>query len=275
MINLNSGQTIKFDKTKVLALAGVLSEKMKEVPTYLVDKDTIDRIYPPEKRKHLDEKRVKDILKNNQQKSVDELDKMLEECQRETKKIVVGVYVKNVPDWLKSSFDGIVEPAVFICPERCVEWGNKLGVTPSFVFTKVLFHEYGHAFLDTDGATINYYDTWWGKVIEESLANYIAFTRFRSSLDRANATKLIGDQPIEYRGCWFFDEGYPFLVVKNIILRYSYTLLGTRGIGTKIETLRKISLLFPFWRKYKYSGDKNDEFAFKNLALHILDFLVR
>lgn len=197
--NLNSSKTINYQQNKIIALSGILSGKMKTVPVYLVDGQTIDKLYPQEKRKLLNEECLNEISKSKDKKITKyNFEEIFDECSRETSFEVVGLYLRNIPAWLRNKFNNLKEPAIFICPERCISWGNRLNIPADFVFTKVLFHEYAHAYLDSNGVN-EYYDTSWGKIIEESLANYIACTRFKSYKDKANAMKLILDQPLEYK----------------------------------------------------------------------------
>lgn len=65
---------------------------------------------------------------------------------------------------------------------------------------KVYYHELGHAIMDTlpDGAP-NPYLKPWGRTVEESLANAIAYRCF-SGTEARWVQRLIQDQPAEYRG---------------------------------------------------------------------------
>lgn len=91
-------------------------------------------------------------------------------------------------------------PVIFICPERVISWGNRLGIDPNLVFDKVLYHELGHAYMDKEYApSDSVYQTPWGRVIEESLANWIAFSQF-NKLEARYVQKLISTQPAEYQG---------------------------------------------------------------------------
>lgn len=91
-------------------------------------------------------------------------------------------------------------PAIFICPERVVDWANRLRVDPNLVFDKVLYHELGHAYMDkSDSSSDSLYNEPWARVIEESLANWIAFSQF-NKLEARYVQRLISTQPAEYQG---------------------------------------------------------------------------
>jgi hypothetical protein len=91
-------------------------------------------------------------------------------------------------------------PAIFLCCERIVDWASRLGVPHYLVMDKVYYHELGHAIMDTlpDGAPNPYLESW-GRIVEESLANAVAFRCFRGR-EALWVQRLIQDQPAEYRG---------------------------------------------------------------------------
>jgi hypothetical protein len=278
--NLNSSQTINYNKDKIVALSGILSEKMKKVPVYLVNEQTMDRLYPPQKRILLDEEYLKEFLNRREERINEEnLEEIFDKCSRETKSkaIAVGLYMRNIPKWLYNQFNDLKEPAIFICPERCISWGNKLNIPADFVFTKVLFHEYAHAYLDVDRSS-DYYNTSWGKIIEESLANYIAYTRFKSIKDKANATKLISDQPLEYRGSLALIEECGFIPripfrrhwYWEEIVEYFYYLYRRYGILPSYGN----TTLVKIWKEYKKFNEGGLERFFKLLAFNLVESLI-
>jgi hypothetical protein len=91
-------------------------------------------------------------------------------------------------------------PAIFLCCERIVDWASRLGISHHLVMDKVYYHELGHAIMDTlpDGAPNPYLESW-GRIVEESLANAVAFRCFRGR-EALWVQRLIQDQPAEYRG---------------------------------------------------------------------------
>lgn len=91
-------------------------------------------------------------------------------------------------------------PAIFLCCERIVDWANDLGIPHHLVMDKVYYHELGHAIMDTlpDDAPNPYLESW-GRVVEESLANAIAYRCFEGK-EALWVQRLIQDQPAEYLG---------------------------------------------------------------------------
>jgi hypothetical protein len=91
-------------------------------------------------------------------------------------------------------------PAIFLCCERIVDWASRLGISHHLVMDKVYYHELGHAIMDTlpDGAPNPYLKSW-GRTVEESLANAIAYRCFKGK-EALWVQRLIQDQPAEYLG---------------------------------------------------------------------------
>jgi hypothetical protein len=91
-------------------------------------------------------------------------------------------------------------PAIFLCCERIVDWASRLGISHHLVMDKVYYHELGHAIMDTlpDGAPNPYLESW-GRTVEESLANAIAYRCFKGK-EALWVQRLIQDQPAEYLG---------------------------------------------------------------------------
>lgn len=102
------------------------------------------------------------------------------------------------------------EPAIFLCCERIVDWANDLGIPHHLVMDKVYYHELGHAIMDTlpDGAPNPYLESW-GRTVEESLANAIAYRCFKEK-EALWVQRLIQDQPAEYLG---YAAAYHFPVI--------------------------------------------------------------
>jgi len=106
----------------------------------------------------------------------------------------------------------------------------------------------------------------------------MAFTRFKSYSDKANAIKLITEQPVEYRGGLAINEQYPFPYHLNPwFLEDLYYFL--RRIYYEANILPFLALPYPnnanmLWRKFKQNDNDNDyDFLmrfFKNFALYIL-----
>lgn len=118
----------------------------------------------------------------------------------------MGLYVSNVDHALQKPLRDRAEaepegalrngPGIFLCPERVLSWGDRHGIDPSLVLDKVYYHELAHAFMDT-GPTP--YDELWGRIVEESLANWLSYQRF-SGKEARWVQRLIQDEPAEYQG---------------------------------------------------------------------------
>lgn len=258
--NLDSPVNIAFTHSEVneiIAELGRFSFITPKVPVYTVSKYTIDKLYPPQKKITIAEECLKE-LRTFERKLMEifteeetdifirEVDRFMERCfvKRRNGFSVVGLYLSEIPKEIARELDIEQKPSVFICCERCKEWGERKGIPAKIVFKKVLFHEFAHADMDV-GKNTNYYNTWWGKVIEESLANAIALTRFKDKEEVGLAISLILDQPVEYKGGlvvydkvsgWFVHNNYiyhlileeiPFLPkIRRFLLRYIVSLEG-------------------------------------------------
>ncbi|GIV08224.1 MAG: hypothetical protein KatS3mg019_0315 [Fimbriimonadales bacterium] len=129
---------------------------------------------------------------------------------------------RTVPDAV-DAYQSANTPLIFICPERVIDWANRVNVDPNLVFDKILYHELGHAYMDTaDTPSESVYDTAWGRVIEESFANFIAFSQF-SGIEARYVQQLIATQPAEYQGYLLVNRLYPYpLIVGNDLYFESY-----------------------------------------------------
>jgi hypothetical protein len=99
-------------------------------------------------------------------------------------------------------FRSLEGPSIFLCYERIDEWAVEAKVRLELAMAKVLYHELGHAMMDTGPG---FYHTDWGKIIEESLANWLAVGCFKGS-ERVAAQRMIRHQPAEYLGYVAVDE---------------------------------------------------------------------
>ena len=167
--------------------------------------------------------------------------------------------------------------------------GKNLNISPQFVFIKVLFHELSHAYLDVPRLrATDYYKTWWGKIIEESLANAITLSRFKSYADIANAVRLINNQPIEYRGCYllvdkdkknFWDSFlislYHLCTKKRIIIDFDdfirYLMHRYPWLYYWIDKYPLYISLWKIWKDYKQRPDNKLEVFLKRIAVSILE----
>jgi hypothetical protein len=100
-------------------------------------------------------------------------------------------------------------PHIYLCCERIVRRGEQEGISPNLVLDKVYYHELGHALLDVPKSVWDTgddpYPTPWGRTIEESAANYIAYRRFQG-MEALLVQRLIASQPAEYLGYVAFTQ---------------------------------------------------------------------
>ncbi|WP_347240208.1 hypothetical protein [Thermus sp.] len=198
------------------------------LPVFLVSEAQMDHLYPPERRRFFPERPLRERLRALRERGPGEEGEdpfaPLEDLERGedlwggVKEVVaVGLYVREAPERpvkervLHLGEEGArtgeeeeayldhAGPAVYLCPERVVAWADREGVPVPLVQDTVYYHELGHALMDTADFFPDPYQESWGRVVEESLANLVAFRRFRGR-EAARVARLIRDQPPEYRG---------------------------------------------------------------------------
>jgi len=100
-----------------------------------------------------------------------------------------------------------------------MDWANSVGVSHHLVMDKVYYHELGHAIMDTlpIGAP-NPYQEIWGRIVEESLANAIAYRCFNRK-EKRWVEILIQTQPAEYLG--YVAANQVLVGVPEIIVRFT------------------------------------------------------
>lgn len=289
-----------------------MGAKAVSIPVFLVNEAQMDTIYPPERRRALDPKKVRARLNEwrederikDEEKDKDlfkELEKTEEETWQHYKEVVaVGVYIKNFShtydvtniiglgkteyrsDDAKSALQNLESPAIFLCPERIINWAWKENIPVELVLDKVYYHELGHAIMDSG---ITPYDKIWGRIIEESLANSIAYDRFESYEARL-IQRLIKSQPAEYQGYAWLSEAFdrfPFPLHRFFLEELFYY-----DLKEFIYTLKKyikLGLPFPlvsfpleksiveFWvecKSLQVYQDKKMERMLKKFALNLL-----
>ena len=114
IVNLNSkvpalGKMIS--PVRIVSRLGILTSIAPRIPVYLIDETTMDRIYPPEKRRLFDEERLKRVIHDTREDypvddekdiAVGVLDDRMESCRKETEItayfVAVGIYVRHVPN---------------------------------------------------------------------------------------------------------------------------------------------------------------------------------
>ena len=200
---------------------------------YFVDPALMDRLYPPERRRFLRPECVEEMIGSFRREFAAKklpgeafgdfllgFMRKLERCVGEASSgafEATGIYFSRLDQerWKilseatgRVSFPGEV---IFICPERVVKSAARLAKEvpdfgeKAFRFTlaKVLAHEMGHASLN-GGKNLGFF---WERIIEESLANAIAYQAVAEDDESREAFEvLVNGQPLEYRGWYFFRD---------------------------------------------------------------------
>ena len=230
MINLNSQISIsKEDELFIGGRAGELSPLLFKIPVYWVDPDLMDRIYPPKRRRFLHPgcaKEMLELFEKSEDMEIEALFERLERCRDWSGGFVaVGLYMRYPDERTREIIEEetgkeIPEcPSIFISPERVMDWAKEASSEIPFFeqdwgfrffLAKVLVHELAHAYMDGGKNQ----DTFWERVIEESLANAFAYCNVAapaSDAERLAFEKVTSKQPIEYQGWRYFatnPEGY-------------------------------------------------------------------
>ena len=222
--NINATENLEQDfETLFFANLSFLENVFEEDKIFLVNEDTMDKIYPPRKKLGLNEVCLKEMLMPFKEKRFDydrDTDKFidrLERCIEKVKGVVaVGLFVPKLSEDLAEDLGlSKTRELIFICPERLNSWAskiksnfNRLSVSSvkKIVATKIIFHELAHKYMynPSDG---DKHKVVWKKLIEESLANAIAFKLLSNSLtSKAVVSRAILEQPFEYRQYhWWLD----------------------------------------------------------------------
>ena len=249
--NLGSpeGERLDFTREKLYArMTATLMALAVRIPIYLVSEAQMDHLYPPERRRFFPEELLRQRLRALRERGpgeegedpfapLEDLDRSGEDLWGRVKEVVaVGLYVRKAMEKpvkervlhlgeegartgeAEEAFLAHVGPAVFLCPERVVGWASREGIPVSLVQDKVYYHELGHALMDTADSFPDPYRESWGRVVEESLANLVAFKQFRGK-EAAGVARLIQGQPPEYRGyaaAAAFPEFFPFFPFREV-----------------------------------------------------------
>jgi len=196
-----------------------LATPYTNVPIYLVNPSTMDKIRPPEmgynpecvKRSMKDVREVikreremeklrewktgeRAVVREPEVDAVERTWQILSECKGMTYP-TVGVYTEDSPTIREYTSEKETR-AIFICPERIY---NSNHSKPDIMFQFVVIHELAHAY----HGMCMYYSNDWGKVIEESLANAVAYAHFKKKEKNA-ILEHISQQPCEYKGYTFW-----------------------------------------------------------------------
>jgi len=293
IVNLDSSVNVCISRKKIDKIytdLKIISPLLQKIPVYLVKESTMDKLYPLEKRLTLSKNCIKRVMNRvyeefeaieiTEDEFLNKVDNFVEECLRERigNHSIVGLYLSYIPDEIIEEFQIKQMPSVFICVERCVEWAGVKNVEADIVFRKVLYHEFAHAYMDSGNYT--YYKTWWGKVIEESIANFITLTRFTEKEEQGQVIQLILDQPLEYIGglvmldkplgvhaVKFLNKIYEYLYYNDILpyrpwIKYSHMLFNA------------LEILPAIWKEWKESRLKIHQNIFKLYAFYLIGVVV-
>jgi hypothetical protein len=100
-------------------------------------------------------------------------------------------------------------PVIFLCCESICKTAKSERMDPNLVLDMVYYHELGHALLDVEESlwdtSEDPYKAPFGRIIEESAANWIAYYCFTGK-EAGLVQRLIHRQPIEYQGYAAFEE---------------------------------------------------------------------
>jgi hypothetical protein len=100
-------------------------------------------------------------------------------------------------------------PVIFLCCECICKTAKSEGMDPNLVLDMVYYHGLGHALLDVEESlwdtSEDPYNVPFGRIIEESAANWIAYYCFTGK-EAGLVQRLIHRQPIEYQGYAAFEE---------------------------------------------------------------------
>jgi len=218
--NLGSpqGGLLDFGREEIYArMNPSLGRKAAALPVYLVNPAQMDRLYPPERRRTFcDPERVREALREKDRDLLWEALRDGSDCDLFRRTVAAGLYMRSLDGVSKGSVLGLGDPghqdpgaspafqadpgpAIFLCPERIVDWGAREGVPTALVQDKVYYHELAHALMDTADTAPDPYQEPWGLVVEESLADWVAVSRFQGS-EALAVHRLIKGQPPEYLG---------------------------------------------------------------------------
>ena len=222
VINLGSSKANKLDfsrKELYKRMSPQMGKKAIEIPVYLVNPQQMDLIYPKERRRCLNPEGLKQWAKRWNEK-IEEIERLLEYDEVELKEeqldrladmsdikevgytdcgssIAIGLYLNNSLSENSNEKLDFDKPSIFICPERVIDWAKRNNLGVNLVLDKVYYHELAHAMIDNNRFP---YNEPWVRIIEESLANWIAFKCFSGTGEAIFIQKLIQQQPLEYQG---------------------------------------------------------------------------
>lgn len=211
--NLNSRilYHVKLEEQLIKRLDFLL-DKFWHIPIYLVDEPLMDFLYPPQKRKVLNDDCVKEILNvRTERANIEEIFERLNECRYKTI-VAVGLYKPSLSPGEIREIENRTghqisdRESIFISPERIDNWvhkyeesiGKPVQGAYDIIFQMILIHELAHAYMNDDIKS-QYANELWYSIIEESMANAVAFKHF-SAKEKKIVSWAMSTQPLEYRG---------------------------------------------------------------------------
>ncbi|GAA5335991.1 hypothetical protein YIM730264_20140 [Thermus hydrothermalis] len=215
---------------------GPMGRKAVQIPVFLVNRRQMDYLNPPERMRFLHPEAVRRWAEERRRRREEDEGEPLQgldvapwDSYQEV--VAVGLYVAQLDGAQKQELLRLAEgdpeeevlrrhngPAIFLCPERILSWAGREGVNPNLVLDKVYYHELGHALMDT-GPTP--YGELWGRIVEESLANWVAYRRFQGQEARW-VQRLIQGEPAEYQGYLAVEEGFVFLGDRKTLAKWDW-----------------------------------------------------
>jgi len=229
---------------RICAAGGRTLTALARTPVYWISPNLMDQLYDPwrysllsedcvrrameEQEKNKDGRAViEDTEDDNAERFIAELERFwkdLEECSKSMVRVhtpALGVYIRKITKEAVKAVGSARrgqgklrqapkedEVAIFVCPERCRDRIDAVEVTSlSHVqavecsVAQVVFHELRHSWFNTDYAI---YSTPWGRLIEESLCEWVSVTHFESMQEASLIYQLLEpDRGFEYR-CYSF-----------------------------------------------------------------------
>ena len=219
---------LDFSRKKLWSRMNVgMGKKAVATPVYLVSRKQMDRLAPPGRFCYLDPEQVaqwvrrqrelrKERAREKDRKPLEGLDLQCDGPYRDF--VAVGLYVPQPPseeewnDVLNLPDPGTspspeahhppLGPAIFLCPERILKQADRMGLSHELILDQLYYHELGHALMDTG---VTPYDKLWGRIIEESLANWVALSCFKGE-EAVWIQRIFKGEPAEYQGYAHLEE---------------------------------------------------------------------
>ena len=201
-----------------------MGRKAVQIPVFLVNEAQMDELSPPKRKRALDPRYVKEWLNRQEERPPDINQLDFNSWEAFVHVVALGLYVRHPqpeqavvdkgdpsvqePEAVQA-YQAAEGPHIYLCCERIVRRGEQEGISPNLVLDKVYYHELGHALLDVPKSLWDTeddpYPTPWGRTIEESAANYIAYQRFEG-MEALLVQRLMASQLAEYLGYMAFTQ---------------------------------------------------------------------